>query len=226
MFKTAKNDGDKLAALESELNAKRAAHETAVANFTETRDKADVLADRVARAALTGDLDLQNLEAELDAAERRARAFASARNAVGGEIRELESRINLEKTRDKSESAAKYLESIADEIVTLVADLRPGVAKLQALMEAAAFADLLSFADLNLARIFPHNIFLGSGALASSDPERWVETIRAFAAEIRDGRRSFELGETATQIAQARAASDTNVWTAIAAGTRRLLKTA
>ena len=93
-------------------------------------------------------------------------------------------------------------------------------------MESSSFPDLLSFAELNLARIFPHNVFLGSGAIASDDPEKWIATIRAFAAEIRNGQRSFELGPTATQIAEERAASDNRVWTAIAAGTRRLLKTA
>ena len=93
-------------------------------------------------------------------------------------------------------------------------------------MESSGFPDLISFADLNLARIFPHNVALGAGAIASNDPELWTSTIRTFAQEIRDGRRSFALGETATQIAQGRVASDNTVWTAIAAGTRRLLKTA
>ena len=225
MFKT-KIDGQHLAELESELAGKRKAHALAVSNFAETRDRADALADKVARAALTGDLDLQNLEAELDAAERRARAFASARNQVGAEIRELAARLDHEKTRGQRETTARYLEAIADQIVRLVAELRPGMARLQAAMEASGFPDLLSFADLNLARIFPHNVFLGAGAIASGDPELWVETIRRYAAEIRSGTRSFELGETATQIAEARAASDDTVWRAIAAGTRRLLKTA
>ena len=98
------------------------------------------------------------------------------------------------------------------------------MARFQAALESSGFPDLLSFADLNLARIFPHNIALGSGAIASGDPELWISTIRAYAAEIRNGTRSFELGPTATEIARDRAASDTNVWTAIAAGTRRLLK--
>ena len=212
--------------LETELSAKRTAHDLAVANFAETRDKADTLADRVARAALTGDLDLQNLEAELEAAERRARAFASARNQVGIEICELEGQLEVEKTRDKREAAAKYLENVADQIAAVVAELRPGMAKLQSSMEAVGFPDLLAFADLNLAQIFPHNIALGSGAIASNDPELWTSTIRTFAQEIRDGKRSFALGETATEIAQGRVASDNTVWTAIAAGTRRLLKTA
>ena len=75
MFKSTKNDGDKLAELEAELTAKRTAHDLAVSNFATTRDKADALADKVARAALTGDLDLQDLELELAAAERRSRAF-------------------------------------------------------------------------------------------------------------------------------------------------------
>ena len=212
--------------LETELATKRAAHDTAVANFTAVRTRADALADQVAAAALVGDFDLQDLEHELDAAERRARAFASARNAVGIEIRELEQRLDHEKTRDKREASAKYLEGIADQIDAVVAELRPGMARLQGLMESSAFPELLSFADLNLARILPHNLFLGAGALASSDPEKWIATIRAYAAEIRSGQRSFELGATATEIATARAASDNTVWTAIAAGTRRLLKTA
>ena len=122
--------------LETELSAKRQSHDTAVANFTETRDKADVLADKVARAALTGDFDLQNLEAELDAAERRARAFASARNQVGAEIRELEQRLDHEKNRGQRETAARHLEGIADQIDAVVADLRPGMVRLQGLMEA------------------------------------------------------------------------------------------
>ena len=225
MFKT-KTDGDKLAALESELATKRKAHDLAVSNFTETRTKADKLADLVAHAALSGDFDLQNLESELDAAERRARAFASARNQVGAEIRELEARLDLERTRGNRDATASHLESIADQIAAVVAELRPGMAKLQAAMESAAFPDLLASADLNLVRIFPHNVALGCGAIASGDPELWISTIRAFAQEVRDGRRSFALGETAAQIATARAASDNTVWTAIAAGTRRLLKTA
>ena len=212
--------------LETELTAKRDAHEKAVSNFAETRDKADRLADLVAHAALSGDFDLQNLESELDAAERRARAFASARNQVGAEIRELEQRLDHEKNRGQRETAARHLEGIADQIDAVVTELRPGMAKLQSSMEAVGFPDLLAFADLNLARIFPHNVFLGAGAIASGDPELWVETIRRYAAEIRSGQRSFELGPTATEIATARAASDNTVWTAIAAGTRRLLKTA
>jgi hypothetical protein len=223
MFKL-KNDGDKLAALETELTTKRTAHATAVANFATTRDKADRLADLVAHAALTGDFDLQNLEAELEAAERRARAFASARNQVGGEIRELEARLAMEKTRGDREASARYLEGVADQIVSLVADLRPGMARLQAAMESSGFPDLLSSADLNLVRIFPHNVSMGAGAIASGDPELWVETIRRYAAEVRSGQRGFELGPTATQIAHDRAASDTNVWVAIADGARRLLK--
>ena len=137
MFK--KNDGDKLAALESELAGKREAHELAVSNFATTRDKADALADRVARAALTGDLDLQNLEAELEAAERRARAFASARNQVGIEIRELEQRLDLEKTRGQRDASAQFLEGVADQIIAVVTELRPGKAKLQAAMESSRF---------------------------------------------------------------------------------------
>ena len=226
MFKSTKNDGQQLAKLESELNAKRQAHGLAVTNFTATRAKADALADQVAAAALVGDFDLNDLESSLDACERRCRAFAAARNAVGTEIREIESLIVLEKTRGQREEAALYLESVADQIDAVVAELRPGTAKLQSSMEAVGFPDLLAFADLNLARIFPHNVALGCGAIASGDPELWTSTIRAFAAEIRSGKRSFELGETATQIAQGRVASDNTVWTAIAAGTRRLLKTA
>ena len=139
----------------SDLATKRQAHALAVSNFTATRDKADTLADRVARAALTGDLDLQNFETEVESVERRCRAFASARNAVGGEIREIEALIDLEKTRGQREAAAKYLESIADQIDAVVTELRPGMAKLQSSMEAVGFPDLLAFADLNFARIFP-----------------------------------------------------------------------
>ena len=208
MFKSTKNDG-RLAELESDLATKRQAHALAVSNFTATRDKADTLADRVARAALTGDLDLQNLETELKSVERRCRAFASARNAVGGEIREIEALIVLEKTRGQREAAAQYLESVADQIDAVVAELRPGMAKLQSSMEAVGFPDLLAFADLNLARIFPHNVALGCGAIASDDPKLWTSTIRAFAQEIRDGKRSFQLGETAMEIAQGRVASTT-----------------
>ena len=212
--------------LETELATKRAAHDTAVANFTAVRTRADALADQVAAAAFVGGADLQDLEHELDAAERRARAFASARNAVGIEIRELEQRLNHEKTRDKREAVARYLESIADEIVAVVAEFGRAWHGFRGCSESSAFPDLLSFAAMDLVRLFPHNRFLGAGAIASSDPEKWVATIRAFAAEIRNGRRCFELGATATEIAKARAASDNNVWVAIAAGARRLLKTA
>ena len=181
MFKI-KHDG-RLAELENELAAKRDAHSKALANFTETRDKADTLADKVARAALTGDFDLQNFEAELDAAERRARAFASARNQVGGEIRELEARLAMEKTRGDREASAKYLDNIADQIAAVVAELRPGMARLQAAMESSGFPDFLAYAAIDLVRIFPHNVALGAGAIASGDPELWTSTIRRYAAE-------------------------------------------
>ena len=131
MFKTAKNDGDKLSALKSELNAKRAAHETAVANFTETVTRPTswltVSPAPHSLATSTRKISKPNLmRPKGGLGHLQVRATRSA-----AKFASLKSRINLEKTRDKSKSAAKYLESIADEIVTLVADLRPGVAKLR-----------------------------------------------------------------------------------------------
>ena len=168
------------------------------------------------------------MKQELDAAERRARAFASARIRRPPKSGNWNQRLDHEKTRDKAGSGGgNTWKALPTRSPRWLPSCGLGCRTSSRLWKVFRFFPaLLSFADLNLARIFPHNVALGRWGYCE-----WVilncgsATIRAFAQEIRDGRRSFELGETATQIAQGRVASDNNVWTAIAAGTRRLLKT-
>ena len=65
MFKSTKNDG-RLAELENELAGKRtSARRRRSATSRKPGTGPIALAEKVARTALTGDLDLQNLESEL-----------------------------------------------------------------------------------------------------------------------------------------------------------------
>ena len=73
----------------------------------------------------------------------------------------IEAAARPRKNERQKRGVCGHLEGIADQIAAVVAELRPGMARLQSLMESSGFPDLISFADLNLARIFRTIFSLG-----------------------------------------------------------------